>query len=207
MLESTNVDTQLHAFNLLFNLSIHFNLWDDTAANMLNVSAAGGGGESMYGADNSATGDRRKKSVVHDVQESLFEVLLEMCNQLISMTGKDCEDAQAKRELPLRNNGLALASTELRIRSDVPERLWNTALNAILFWSSADHRLLPQKLMQINPAVLVAFLTNIKVRERGEEETKCLCQTDIPLTHMFIYLLCVLTHLFCSVPATRCSDA
>jgi hypothetical protein len=30
MIESQEIETQLHAFNLLFNLSIHFNLSDET---------------------------------------------------------------------------------------------------------------------------------------------------------------------------------
>ena len=29
MFESEDIDTQLHAFNLLLNLSVHFNLWED----------------------------------------------------------------------------------------------------------------------------------------------------------------------------------
>src|SRR3990167_8631989 len=29
MLKSPEIETQIHSFNLLFNLSVHFNLWDD----------------------------------------------------------------------------------------------------------------------------------------------------------------------------------
>ncbi|EGC32522.1 hypothetical protein DICPUDRAFT_98853 [Dictyostelium purpureum] len=74
-ISSTNRDTRAHTFNILFNLSIHINLYSELkledGGNIQTTNSSGG------------------LSMIRDLQESVFRILVEMVQHLIDFKERD----------------------------------------------------------------------------------------------------------------------